>query len=194
MSVWHRHPAVRTGDKLTLGERAADKMRNWMGSWTFIFAALIFLAVWIVTAVLRLAPIDNPQLTILNLVLSCIAALQGGILLIAAKRADQIASEVAVDSHRLVTAAHQMIRCMHKAPETGPCSCDHPDDPPPAPTNRRRPPPPFNPNPNLVTDLERGDNARWVKRLRREAATVHDLSEARRRSTAALARLERVDL
>ena len=40
------HPAVRTGDQLTLGERSADKLRNGMGSWTFVFAALAFLAVW----------------------------------------------------------------------------------------------------------------------------------------------------
>ena len=29
---WSRHPAVRTGDQLSLGERAADRMRNGMGS------------------------------------------------------------------------------------------------------------------------------------------------------------------
>jgi len=33
---WHKHPAVRTGDQLTLGERAADRMRNVMGSWPFV--------------------------------------------------------------------------------------------------------------------------------------------------------------
>ena len=36
-SLWHKHPAVRSGDQLTLGERAADRMRNVMGSWPFVF-------------------------------------------------------------------------------------------------------------------------------------------------------------
>ena len=36
-SVWHRHPGVRTGDELTLGERAADRLRHGMGSWAFVF-------------------------------------------------------------------------------------------------------------------------------------------------------------
>ena len=34
---WHKHPAVRSGDELTRGERAADRMRNVMGSWPFVF-------------------------------------------------------------------------------------------------------------------------------------------------------------
>jgi hypothetical protein len=29
---WHLHPGVRSGEQLTLGERAADAMRNGMGS------------------------------------------------------------------------------------------------------------------------------------------------------------------
>ena len=42
-SGW-RHPGVRSDDRLTLGERAADRMRNGMGSWAFVFDALIFIA------------------------------------------------------------------------------------------------------------------------------------------------------
>ena len=43
MSLWHKHPGVRSGDDLSLGERAADTMRNSMGSWPFVFGALVFL-------------------------------------------------------------------------------------------------------------------------------------------------------
>ena len=45
-SGWARHPGVRSGASLPLGDRAADKMRNGMGSWAFVFCALSFLAVW----------------------------------------------------------------------------------------------------------------------------------------------------
>lgn len=82
--------------KPTFGEQAADKLRNGMGSWGFIFWALAFLGSWIFIAVRQILPIDNPQLTILNLILSCVAALQGGILLISAKRQDQISSRLMV--------------------------------------------------------------------------------------------------
>lgn len=102
---WHR----RHKDDLTFGQRSADVLRNGMGSWGFIFGALLFLAGWIVGSHLGL-PIDNPQLTILNLLLSCLAALQGGILLIAAKRQDAIASAQADHDYQVNVAAEAEVR------------------------------------------------------------------------------------
>lgn len=91
---WHRHPGVRTGVQLTRGERSADRMRNGMGSWAFVFAALAFLAFWM-AANKTLLHFDPYPFILLNLVLSCVAALQGAILLIASKRSDQVSSELA---------------------------------------------------------------------------------------------------
>ena len=98
-SIWHHHPHVRSGEKLTLGERAADAMRNGMGSWAFVFGALIFLATWMVYNGKN--GFDPYPFILLNLVLSCIAALQGAILLIAAKRSDQISSELAKHTYEI---------------------------------------------------------------------------------------------
>jgi uncharacterized membrane protein len=95
-----------------MGERAADAMRNGMGSWGFVFGSLAFLAGWITSAEVGI-PIDNPQLTILNLILSCVAALQGAILLIAAKRSDQIASELARHDYDADTEALALVRELH---------------------------------------------------------------------------------
>jgi uncharacterized membrane protein len=94
MHGWRKHPGVRSGEGLTLGERAADRMRNSMGSWIFVFGALIFLGIWMVSNK-TITGFDKYPFILLNLVLSCLAALQGAILLIAAKRSDQIASELA---------------------------------------------------------------------------------------------------
>lgn len=100
---WHRHPGVRTGNELTLGERAADRVRNGMGSWPFVFVFLAFMATWaIANSVFYLFGshgnhgFDPYPYILLNLMLSMVAGLQGAILLIAAKRADQVASEVAM--------------------------------------------------------------------------------------------------
>lgn len=109
---WTAHPAVRSHDQLTLGERAADRMRLGMGSWGFVFAALGFLAAWIIGTETRALRIDNPQLTILNLVLSCLAALQGAILLIAAKRSDQISAELARDDHARLCTLTEMVAAL----------------------------------------------------------------------------------
>jgi uncharacterized membrane protein len=92
-TLWHHHPSVLSGDQLTRGERAADRMRNGMGSWPFVFSALVFLGLWMLYN--RNVGFDPYPFILLNLVLSCLAAMQGAILLIAAKRSDQIASQLA---------------------------------------------------------------------------------------------------
>lgn len=89
---WHKkHKA-----SLSAGDRAADKMRNGMGSWGFVFGALIFLGAW--TAINSISGFhhwDKYPFILLNLFLSMLAALQGAILLIAAKRADGISAAMA---------------------------------------------------------------------------------------------------
>ncbi len=112
MARWHRprwrhHPAVRSGDQLTAGERAADRLRNGMGSWAFVFVALGFLAGWM--AFNRDAGFDPYPFILLNLVLSCLAALQGAILLIAARRSDQISSELATHDYETDERTRQAV-------------------------------------------------------------------------------------
>jgi len=68
-----------------------------MGSWAFVFAALVFLAVWMLWN--RNDGFDPYPFILLNLVLSCVAALQGAVLLIAARRSDQISAELAVGDY-----------------------------------------------------------------------------------------------
>ncbi len=109
---WHRHPAVPSGDKLSAGERAADRMRNGMGSWPFVFAALAFLALWM--AYNRKVGFDPYPFILLNLILSCLAAMQGAILLIAAKRSDQIASLLAQHDFDTDSRAATRIEELHE--------------------------------------------------------------------------------
>jgi uncharacterized membrane protein len=110
-TAWHRHPGVRSGEDLTLGERAADRLRNVMGSWAFVFGALIFLAGWMLGN--RNAGFDPYPFILLNLVLSCLAAMQGAILLIAAKRADQISSELAMHDFQTNVEADEIVKAIH---------------------------------------------------------------------------------
>lgn len=90
---WHWHPTVRSDRELSFGERAADAMRNGMGSWAFVTVAIGFLFTWMMLNDHH-GPDPYPFI-LLNLMLSCLAALQGAILLIAAKRADQVTAELA---------------------------------------------------------------------------------------------------
>src|SRR5205814_1946818 len=101
---------VRGKSELSLGERAADKMRNTMGSWAFVFGALVFLGLWMSFNGNR--GFDRYPFILLNLVLSCLAALQGAILLIAAKRSDQIAAELAQHDYDTDVSAKALIEQM----------------------------------------------------------------------------------
>ena len=109
-TIWHYHPGVRSGAELTLGERAADRLRNGMGSWAFVFGALIFLAGWM--AGNRNIGFDPYPFILLNLILSCVAALQGAILLIAARRSDQISAELATHDYKTNVDAAEMIKAI----------------------------------------------------------------------------------
>lgn len=91
--TWHdEHKA-----SLAKGQRAADYMRNGMGSWPFVVGFLVFMLVWAVTNtwVLASRAWDPYPYILLNLFLSMLAGLQGAILLIAAKRQGAIAAAMA---------------------------------------------------------------------------------------------------
>ena len=94
---WHRAHK----DSLSRGERAADRMRNGMGSWLFVFTFLLFMGVWaILNTVATVHHWDKYPFILLNLFLSMLAGLQGAILLIAAKRVDSISAAMAEHDYR----------------------------------------------------------------------------------------------
>ena len=89
---WH----TQHRENLTRGERAADLLRNGMGSWTFVGGFVFFMIAWAIMNTLVLTSGWDPYpYILLNLFLSMLAGLQGAILLIAAKRQDSIAAALA---------------------------------------------------------------------------------------------------
>ncbi len=82
------HPIFK--HKLTIGQKAADKLTAFAGSWIFIFLLAIFIAGWIylnLTAYIR--HWDPWPFIILNLCLSCLAAIQAPIILMSQNRQAQ---------------------------------------------------------------------------------------------------------
>lgn len=114
MTSWHKHPATEEfgQGKLSLGQRAADRLRNGMGSWAFIFISLALLGLWMF--VNYDGSFDPFPYILLNLVLSCVAALQGAILLIAARREDQINSALAVHTYEVDMESLELTRQIHE--------------------------------------------------------------------------------
>ena len=74
----------------TIGQKAADNLTKWAGSWLFIFIFLGFLALWMYINAKTLGrPFDPFPFILLNLILSCLAALQAPIILMSQNRTTQ---------------------------------------------------------------------------------------------------------
>lgn len=72
----------------TFGERLADRMADFAGSWTFLICFALFMAAWIVmnSLVLYFKPMDPFPYILLNLLLSCLAAIQAPIIMMSQNR------------------------------------------------------------------------------------------------------------
>ena len=75
-------------DELTVGERLADKVAEFGGSWTFIISFGGFILIWILVNVIFLAqkPFDPYPFILLNLLLSYLAAIQAPIIMMSQNR------------------------------------------------------------------------------------------------------------
>ena len=72
---------------MTFGDKAADKISEIAGSWTFIILFCFFLVFWIVlNTIMLINAIDPYPFILLNLVLSCIASLQAPIIMMSQNR------------------------------------------------------------------------------------------------------------
>lgn len=94
IEFWRAHRGVET-DKLSTGERAADWLKHWFGTWTALFGVGAVIFVWVLLQRTG-AKWDPYPFILLNLCLSCLAAVQGIILQISANRGDRISGQVAL--------------------------------------------------------------------------------------------------
>jgi uncharacterized membrane protein len=99
-----RHPTIQAvHDDRTRGERVADSVAKFGGSWPFIFAFVGFIALWMVVNTVLLARVLNGQqfdpypYIALNLMLSATAGLQAPIIMMSQNRAS--ARDEALASH-----------------------------------------------------------------------------------------------
>jgi uncharacterized membrane protein len=90
----HRHPALQAAqDDRTLGERVADEIASFGGSWPFIFIFLGMIVIWmlvntlLIQDVLGRRPFDPYPYIALNLVLSGLAGIQAPIIMMSQNRA-----------------------------------------------------------------------------------------------------------
>ena len=77
-------------EKYTLGQRAADAIAKFAGSWAFIFSFTGVLILWmVVNTVLATKAFDPYPFILLNLVLSCVAAIQAPLIMMSQNRQEE---------------------------------------------------------------------------------------------------------
>ncbi|MBR3362887.1 MAG: DUF1003 domain-containing protein [Bacilli bacterium] len=74
-------------EALRFGDKVADKVSDLAGSWNFIIIFILFLILWIILNIFVLKSIDPYPFILLNLLLSCIAAIQAPIIMMSQHRA-----------------------------------------------------------------------------------------------------------
>ncbi|HAT04016.1 MAG TPA: hypothetical protein DCS29_04580 [Candidatus Magasanikbacteria bacterium] len=81
------HPVTIYHSQLTIGQRAADKMTTFLGSWTFIILFGVFLVAWMAINVVAYKFRWDPYpFILLNLCLSCLAATQAPVIMMSQNR------------------------------------------------------------------------------------------------------------
>lgn len=77
-------------EKYTLGQRAADTIAKLAGSWAFIFSFAGVLVLWmVINAILATKAFDPYPFILLNLVLSCVAAIQAPLIMMSQNRQEE---------------------------------------------------------------------------------------------------------
>ncbi len=77
-------------EKITIGQKAADSIAKFAGSWAFIFSFTGALVLWMIVNVLLAAKAFDPYpFILLNLVLSCVAAIQAPLIMMSQNRQEE---------------------------------------------------------------------------------------------------------
>ena len=102
--------------ELTFGERLSDRIASFGGSWTFIMIFGTVLFVWIVinTIVLATRAFDPYPFILMNLILSCLAALQAPIIMMSQNRAEARDRARAENDYKVNLKAELEIRHLHE--------------------------------------------------------------------------------
>lgn len=102
--------------EFTLGQKIADKVATFGGSWTFILSFMAFLFLWIAGNVFILMNkgFDPYPFILLNLILSCIAALQAPIIMMSQNRQEEKDRERAKKDYMINLKSELEIRMLHE--------------------------------------------------------------------------------
>lgn len=106
-------------EKITFGQKAADAVARFAGSWAFIFSFIAVMVIWMVMNVLLAAKaFDAYPFILLNLVLSCIAAVQAPLIMMSQNRQEVKDRKRAENDYRVNLKSEFVIDALYKKMES----------------------------------------------------------------------------
>jgi len=100
-------------EKRTLGEKVADKITEFVGSWKFIIGFCIFLFIWMMVNTYFIFTVDPYPFILLNLVLSCIAAIQAPIIMMSQNREAKKESIKSTNEYKTTLKSELILEDLH---------------------------------------------------------------------------------
>ena len=103
-------------EDLTPGQRLADRVATFGGSWKFIIIFMVFLVIWMLVNVIVFTNkgFDPYPFILLNLILSCIAALQAPVIMMSQNRQEEKDRERAKNDYMINLKSEMEIRLLHE--------------------------------------------------------------------------------
>ena len=106
---------VQLPPNLTYGQRLADRIASFGGSWTFIIIFFAILFTWIsLNLYFFTQPFDPFPFILLNLILSCLAALQAPVIMMSQNRQEEKDRERSKHDYQVNLKAELEIRMLHE--------------------------------------------------------------------------------
>ena len=100
--------------KYTLGQRAADAIAKFAGSWAFIFSFTGVLVLWMVVNIIMASNAFDPYpFILLNLVLSCVAAIQAPLIMMSQNRQEEKDRRRAENDYKVNLKTEIMIEALY---------------------------------------------------------------------------------
>ena len=102
-------------EKVSFGQKASDAVAKFAGSWAFIFSFIAVMVIWMVlNIVLAQRAFDSYPFILLNLVLSCIAAVQAPLIMMSQNRQEAKDRKRAENDYRINLKSELIIDDLHR--------------------------------------------------------------------------------
>lgn len=104
----------KVDEQETFGQRASDRLASFAGSWTFVIGFVVVLILWIIiNSIWIIKSFDPYPFILLNLVLSCIAAVQAPLIMMSQKRQEQKDRERSENDYKVNLKCEIILKDLH---------------------------------------------------------------------------------